>query len=201
MKSSAFPEAGGRAKEASPAEQGTAEAGRATGGNDAHASAFERLLAAIEEHATKEQGAIVSYHTLAADFADPVLVQIMSLIAEDEERHHRVLRQMALVVRGNEAAWPAAAAPARRSGLAPSEIAATIGILRAALRDETVGIRELRSLARAYGDRYGGLFALLFELMALDSRKHARMLRFVVRQLRAEQRAVPVQHRSSAPLP
>jgi rubrerythrin len=152
---------------------------------------IDELLAAIEEHASREQGSIVAYHTMAADFADPILAQIMSLIAEDEERHHRVFRQMAILIRGNLAEWPAAATPPSQSGLSPRDRDAAIGLLRAATQEEQRGIRELRALARTHGDRYGGLLTLLFELMALDSQKHARMLRFVTRQLRAEKRASP----------
>ncbi len=181
-----------RAQDSASREPRSTDPGNASGGDSPSQNAFEHLLTAIEEHAKKEEGAIVSYHTLAADFADPVLAQIMRLLAEDEERHHRVLREMALVVRANVERWPAAAAPAPHSGLPPRELEATISILREAMRDENSGIRELRSLARTYGDRYGGLLALLFELMALDSRKHARMLRFVTRQLQAERRAGPV---------
>jgi hypothetical protein len=151
--------------------------------------ALARLLRVIEDHASREQGAIASYQLLAQDFTDPVLAQILRLIAEDEMHHHRVLRQMASLVRANLGEWPSAPAPPPRSGLSRPDLEAAVVMVRTAMRDEHTGSRELRDLARGEQERYGGLLTLVFELMALDSRKHERMLGYVLRQLRAEQRA------------
>jgi rubrerythrin len=153
---------------------------------DTTKDAFADLLRTIEEHTSREQDAVETYRRLAVDFADPVLAEIMHLIAEDEVRHHRVLRQMVTFIQANLSQGSAATSPAQASGLSHAERDACMAVLAAAMRDEHASSRQLRDLARRERDRCGGLLTLLLELMALDSQKHARMLRYVLRQLRVE---------------
>jgi rubrerythrin len=151
--------------------------------------AFDRLIQAFDHHAAHEQEAIAEYRRLVGEFTDPVLMQIMRMLADDEERHHRVFRQIASVLQSERFQSPALASGLPASGLSLGRLDAVIATLRAAMKDEGRGPRALQDLAWRERERCGGLISLLLELMAMDSQKHERMLRYVLEQLQIERRA------------
>jgi hypothetical protein len=59
-----------------------------------------------------------------------------------------------------------------------------VAALETYAQQEEEGARHLRRLAAEQADLYDGLFGLILETMALDSDKHARILRYL------EQRAL-----------
>ncbi len=69
---------------------------------------------------------------------------------------------------------------------ARAEIRAAVARL---IEEEKTGAQALRRLAQEERELDGGLGALLLEMMAMDSDKHARLLRFVQRRLEARVRA------------
>jgi len=153
-------------------------------------SALERLLHTVEAHAKAEEGAIDAYHRLAAAATDPTVAVLLRLIIEDEERHHSVLRRMATMVRDDLHGrnLPGAPSPAMFPTAAAEN---AIRSIRSARGDERDGIRRFRELARGSRGMYGGLLALLLDLMAMDSRKHELILRFVEGRLRAGRARAP----------
>ena len=57
--------------------------------------------------------------------------------------------------------------------------------IRLCIRHERESHREQRRFARQVSNLHGGLFALLLKYMALDSKKHEEVLRFVLRRLQS----------------
>lgn len=137
-----------------------------------------RLLGAIQAHEIAEIDALGVYRELARKSTDPVIASLLRVLLEDEEHHHRILRAIAMNLR-------AVASGASARSLPPRDPAAAeaIDVLRCFARQESDGADELRRLANQGNQLFGGLFALLLNLMAMDSMKHHMILRFIVQEL------------------
>jgi len=145
-----------------------------------------QIVAALGAHAAEENALLERYRRFATEASSPAVRYLVQLIVDDEERHHRVLAELA-----NAVAWeggdngPTEAVP----DLGPTEPAGgrrpqgdgglaeeTKALLAAEVRDR----RQLRRLHRQlepYQDTT--LWELLVELMELDTQKHIHILRFV----------------------
>lgn len=152
-------------------------------------STFERLLETVETHVREEMEFLSGYRQLAEAIADPVVALLLQLLLEDEQRHHELLRRIALSLRDGlywSHSMGALPTPPSRLAREPSpELLAALGALRSYSRQERDGAHRLRELARQNGDLYGGVLALLLESMARDSEKHERILRFILERLKA----------------
>jgi rubrerythrin len=139
----------------------------------------EWLLDAVERHAAAEQDALDQYEYIGTASGDPVIALVMRLILDDEERHHGLLKRMeaslsdALNWTHSPSALPATAIPQQA---AANELAT---VANALIEEEHTGARYLRKLANEEKGIDAGLHSLLLEMMAMDSEKHARLLKFV----------------------
>jgi hypothetical protein len=147
-------------------------------------SVFDRLIRALEAHASAEAHDLATCQALAERSSDPVLKMLMQLLVEDEQRHHTLLQSMVHrlheeveFVRSPSATLPVSEPDATQG----PELAVT---LRSLIRDEHEGARHLRHLARQEPHLYDGLYPMLLETIARDSEKHATILRYLL--LRAE---------------
>ena len=153
---------------------------------DPSGESFMRLLDAVERHATLEAGALGHYEHLAQASNDPVIALVMRLILEDEERHHGLLIRMASTLRDAlNWTYSADSLPRRSKPAADGEDLASLAL--ELIEEERAGAEALRHLAEGERCMDGGLGALLLDMMAMDSEKHARLLRFVHRRLKARQ--------------
>ena len=139
----------------------------------------------METHTEVEAESLAAYRHLADTSPDPVVQILLRLILEDEERHHGLLRRIVASL-GDRLDWTHSgeALPADL----PPRNAETDGItasIRACIRHERETHRQQRQFARQVSKLHGGLIALLLEYMALDSRKHEEVLRFVLRRLQS----------------
>ena len=146
-------------------------------------SFYERLLKAVESHITEEHEAIHAYRKLARSGKDPFVRFIFQHIVTDEERHHVMLRRMAATLGGSNEHQDLDELLPSGPRVQWQADAATLATVRSYARAERVGARELRKLARESAYFYSGIFQVLLESMALDSRKHERLLRFALRRM------------------
>jgi hypothetical protein len=139
----------------------------------------EWLLDAIERHAAAEADALAQYEYVSKASGDPVVAFVMRLILEDEERHHGLLKRMEATLR-DALDWTRSPNALPSSGVpeAPVEqhLAESVGSL---IHEENTGARYMRELARQEEAVGADLHALLLEMMAQDSEKHAKLLGFV----------------------
>jgi hypothetical protein len=149
-------------------------------------SLSERVIRALEAHASAEAHDLATCETLAQRSSDPVMKMLIGLVAEDERRHHSLLRSMVRRLQEEVEFVPSATAlPVESADAADdSELSTT---LRGLIRDEHEGARHLRHIARQEPHLYDGLYPLLLETVARDSEKHATILRYLL--LRIEDRA------------
>lgn len=151
-------------------------------GLDAYgASASERdLVDALARHGQEEGRLLSTYVRFAEEAPSEAARYLVSLVLEDERRHHRLLAEIANAVGW---AWeherPVAGAPTLASTRVrnPEFRAET----RALLREEQEDKRSLRKLRRKLGPYEDTtVWALLVDLMMLDTEKHARILKFIL---------------------
>jgi hypothetical protein len=145
-------------------------------------SVSERLIRALEAHASAEALDLATCEQLAQRSSDPVVKLLVGMILEDEQRHHALLRSMVrrLQEEVEFVASPTAlpvpdAAASTDPEMAPS--------LRSLIRDEHESARHLRRIAHREPQLYGGLYRLLLETMARDSEKHATIFRYLLSRI------------------
>ena len=141
---------------------------------------IRELVVIREQHGAEEGAMLATYEELADNASDEGARYLISLILADERRHHQLLVEMA-----NAMAWGTASVSPDRATPAVSptidrELAEMTTRLR---RAEEADYRKLRRLRRRVGT-FGEstMWALLVELMMLDTKKHATMLRFLERR-------------------
>jgi rubrerythrin len=142
------------------------------------------LLQAIDRHVSEEESSVEAYRRLARDTPDPVVATVMRLLVEDEERHHRLFQQIgrALEDRLN---W----APVQSDCTTTPPDVGWLGRVRAFEADERRGADALRTLAHRAQQAREPLLSHLLQAVAMDSDKHAHLLRFVAQRLASTSRA------------
>jgi rubrerythrin len=150
-------------------------------------SLSERLIRALEAHASAEAHDLARCTELAERSSDPVLKMLIGLVADDEQRHQFLLQSMIRRLQEEvEFTDSATALPvAGPDGVIDEELAPG---LRALMRDEHEGARHVRHIARQEPHLYDGLYATLLEAIARDSEKHAAILRYLLLRLENRQR-------------
>jgi rubrerythrin len=144
---------------------------------------LESLLRTFQMHIDAETESLRSYRRLATTAADPAVALLMDLLVEEEDRHHALLQQMATRLR-DDLEWTHSPEALPTTAVPPGvEHAGDAVTLLAHIREEQKSTQHLRALAKKNANLYGGLFALLLQLMALDGDKHARILRFVCQRV------------------
>jgi rubrerythrin len=141
----------------------------------------EYLLQALEAHLGVERASLAQYRALAESTQDPIVALIMDLVLEDEERHHTLLRRLAARLK-DDLEWAHTPEALPSPTAAPADPAA-YEALGAFVASERAGIHELENFAGRADGLYGGLATELLEMMALDSRKHERLLRYLFRRV------------------
>ena len=141
---------------------------------------IRELVDVLELHGTEEGEMLAVYEELAEHASDEGARYLISLILADERRHHQLLVEMA-----NAMAWGTpTVSPDRATPLvAPALDAELAAMTRKLRRAEEADYRKLRRLRRRV-EKFGEttMWALLVELMMLDTKKHATMLRFLERR-------------------
>jgi rubrerythrin len=131
----------------------------------------------LSDHGQHE-GALLERYRRFAELSESAAVRyLVRAIVEDEERHHRVLAELA-----NAVAWEGS--PQTPPGSVPDldheHDDALVAETKALLDSELADLRELKKVRRrleAYRDTT--MWPLLVDLMILDTEKHAHILRFI----------------------
>ena len=159
------------------------------GEHDPAGMTVERLLQAVERHIALESDTLDKYEDLAIESGDAVIALVMRLILDDEQRHHGLLTRIATTLRdGLNWTQSPEALPKSHVGEETSRAAELAGAARLLIEEEHAGAQAMRRLAQQERGLDSGLDSLLLEMMAMDSEKHAHLLRFVEKRLAARAR-------------
>jgi len=129
------------------------------------------MVQLLVRHGAEEGQLLATYEKLADESADEATRYVIGLILEDERRHHRLLAELA-----NAMAWDIS------SGSPEPATPWLAGPLTGALLAEETDERELRKIRRRLRPyERTTLWALMIDMMIMDTNKHAAMLRFLER--------------------
>lgn len=133
------------------------------------------VLDALTAHLRAEKELLADYARAAERATEPDVRYLLRLILDDEARHHRVFQEMANALR-NARDWrrQEPRVPDRGQGGISAELRGLTERLLAAERTDRRELRALRRRLRPVADTT--LWALLVDLMALDTEKHVRIL-------------------------
>jgi hypothetical protein len=141
----------------------------------------EHLLAQVETHIKAEAADLEVYRNLATS-PDPVTAELMRMVAEDEERHHDLLKRLAVRLR-DDLNWESTPGALPADNGADPRVRGNADSMREFARHEHQGVHHLEALAREARDLQRPLAALLLYSMALDSQKHELVLGYVADRL------------------
>lgn len=140
------------------------------------------VIARLDHKREAEREILEEYRALATGARDEWVRYLIRMVLDDEERHHRLLDEMRNhlacdVAELEEPMVPWLTEPADRERLV-----ATAGRFLAVEREDLRELRKLRDALEPVADT--SLLALLAELMELDTRKHIKVLEFLLRATR-----------------
>jgi hypothetical protein len=137
------------------------------------------MVELLVRHGSEEGQLLATYERLADESADEATRYLVGLILEDERRHHRLLAELA-----NAMAWdigsgsPEPSTPWLAGPVTGELLDQTRRLLEAEESDERE-LRKIRRRLRPYARTT--LWTLIIDMMILDTKKHATMLRFLER--------------------
>lgn len=141
----------------------------------------EELYDHLATHELRERAMLEEYEQVAEKSQSGALRYLVSLIVEDEVRHHRLFRQLADSLRTDAELRPEEPAIPRldRWGHHVDDV---LDATHRLLELERSDAKELRSLARQLKDlKDTTIWELLVRLMEMDTAKHMEILEFVER--------------------
>ncbi len=144
------------------------------------ASVQERgLVELLARHGREEGSMLEQYQRFAEEASSPAVRYLVKLILDEERNHHRLLAEMANTIAwGWSANSPAPATPE----IFPQEdaggpLASETKALLAAEEKDRAELRRLRKQLKPFEETT--LWALIVDLVLLDTEKHTRILRFI----------------------
>jgi rubrerythrin len=151
------------------------------------AAAVDELIARMSRHVASERAVLERYRNLARATTRDDVRYLLTMIAEEEERHHARMAQIANAIRRDfrhEIFEPAV--PDLSVLPLPFKLAEeTRAMLEIEQRDEN----EMRELAEQLSEIEGGeIWVMLVESLIADTQKHKAILGFI---LEREKGAVP----------
>lgn len=149
-----------------------------------HASLWEQqLYRHFVEHVSSEQRVIQRYRDAAEHASSPAFAYLAMLILEDEQRHHKLMQELAESIRkfaelgGDEEPVPPLYRPKDREALV--ELTEELLTIEKADKKELAALRkELKDVATTT------LWGLMVDLMERDTDKHIHILEFARSWLR-----------------
>ncbi len=138
------------------------------------------LVDLLIRHGSEEGRLLSAYEEVANDSADEATRYLVGLILEDEHRHHRLLAELA-----NAMAWDASSGSPEEATpwLAEPITGELLAQTRKLLEAEQTDYRELKKIRRRLRPyARSTLWSLIVDLMMLDTKKHATILKFLVKQ-------------------
>jgi rubrerythrin len=141
----------------------------------------EELYDHLTSHEENEHELLGEYQSAAEESRSPAFQYLVSLIVEDEIRHHRLFRDLASALRTDAEMRPELPAVPRLDQLG-ADAHRVVELTKQLLEREKTDARELHRLAKELRDvRDTTLWELLVKLMEMDTAKHVEILEFARR--------------------
>lgn len=139
----------------------------------------EKVVDQLSAHVDAERDVLAEYAAVAASIDAPDVRYLMQLILDDERRHHRFFRGMARAARAaQEWEHQEPKLPELTGRPLPEAVRATTRRMMVLERRDERELKALRRELRPVANTT--LWALLVDLMILDTKKHERILGFII---------------------
>ncbi len=155
--------------------EGAIDALRSTGAS----VGMRELVELIVQHGTEEGELLATYESLAADSPDAGVRYLVNLILEDEHRHHRLLAELGCALAWGMREQPPVDVVPRLPGAVSGLLLEQTKRLRKAEEEDFRALNRIKRRLRPFADTT--LWSLVIDLMLLDTKKHATILRFLER--------------------
>lgn len=148
------------------------------------ASSDEReIVELLQRHGQEEGRLLERYQRFATEAVSPAVRYLVALLLEDEQRHHRLLAELA-----NAVAWawsensPVPSTPDIFEGKGHDDrlLEETQRLLDSE-HDDAKELRRLQKKMQGYRDTT--MWTLVIDTMLADNDKHSHILRYILRQL------------------
>ncbi|HUZ41525.1 MAG TPA: hypothetical protein VMU68_09080 [Acidimicrobiales bacterium] len=136
-----------------------------------------RVFQLMQSHAATEEAVEAEYHELASSIDAADVRFLIELILADEKRHHLWLGQLSNSVKALIEMDPEPDIPWIRPLSNPSELLKTTKRFLAIEQDDAEELRHL--LKELDGVKDSTLWALIVNLILLDTKKHIEILQFI----------------------
>lgn len=139
---------------------------------------IRELVSRLAEHGSEEGKLLSEYESLTEATQDRAARYLVSLVMEDERRHHRLLVEMATAMAWGTLDPADVGTPALGWVLDPELVEATRRLREYEERDRKE-LERLHKQLKPFEETT--LWGLIVELLLLDTQKHATILRFIER--------------------
>jgi hypothetical protein len=149
------------------------------------ASRWEReIFDHLTQHIIQERELLAEYVDAATETESRALAYLIDLLVEDERRHHRLFKQLALSLKASAELQPDSP-PVPRMDFDKENRIEVLEVTERLLEREEGDLLELKHLCKELSDvKDTTLWGLLVELMERDTDKHIAILRFAQRHAR-----------------
>jgi hypothetical protein len=141
---------------------------------------MRELVELIVRHGAEEGALLATYEELSTQAPDESVRYLINLILEDEHRHHRMLAELSNAMAWGVASQPPTTTVPRLPGAISGALLEQTKLLRKSEEADYKALRQIRQRLRPFADTT--LWALVVDLMLLDTKKHAIILRFLERR-------------------
>jgi len=146
------------------------------------ASTWEHeLFDHLTDHMVQERALLEEYERAASETRSEALAFLIHLLVEDERRHHRLFKQLAMSLKSSVELRPGSPAVPRMDFYKENR-AEVLEVTRRLLEREKDDARQLRRLSMELSEvNDTTLWGLLIDLMRRDTEKHIALLGFAHR--------------------
>lgn len=141
---------------------------------------MRELVDLIVRHGAEEGALLSTYEELSTQAPDESVRYLINLILEDEHRHHRLLAELSNAMAWGMLGQPPVPTVPRLPGAISGELLEQTRLLRRSEEADYRALKRIRRRLRPFADTT--LWVLVVDLMLLDTKKHATILRFLERR-------------------
>jgi hypothetical protein len=146
----------------------------------------EGLYGHLTSHEQGESELLEAYQSAAEESGSPAFKYLVSLIVQDEVRHHQLFKDLADSLKADAELRAEEPAVPRLDRFGP-EASRVIALTDQLLERERADAHQLHRLARELSDvKDTTLWQLLVKLMEMDTAKHVEILEFVHRHAHSQ---------------
>jgi bacterioferritin (cytochrome b1) len=160
----------------------------------------EAVLGQLNDHVAAERGLISEYADALSGIDAADVRYLMGLILEDEARHHRMFEELVNALKGARSGRQVEPRlPGRAAGPLPGDVLRVTERFLQAEREDRRQLKALRRRLSPVADTT--MWALIVDLMAIDTEKHIRILEAIASRGPRPRRVLSRGGTTSAPAP